>query len=59
MTVKVEINNVSEGYGERFIVARAVNTELWYYGRYLDYERAEEVAKEIDGIVLEVVPEKK
>lgn len=48
MTIKV--NNVTEGSSDH-VVARVVDGECWYYGRY-DKSRAEEVAKEIDGIVL-------
>jgi hypothetical protein len=37
------------------MVARLVDTELWYYGLYDTWERAEEVAKELgNGVVLEV-----
>lgn len=37
------------------MVARLVDSELWYYGLYDTWERAEEVAKELgNGIVFEV-----
>jgi len=37
------------------MVARLVDTELWYYGLYDTWDRAEEVAKELgNGVVLEV-----
>ena len=37
------------------MVARFVDTELWYYGLYDTWERAKEVAKELgNGVVLEV-----
>ena len=37
------------------MVARLVDTELWYYGMYATWERAEEVAKELgNGVILEV-----
>lgn len=37
------------------MVARLVDNELWYYGLYDTWERAEEVAKELgNGIVFEV-----
>lgn len=40
---------------DNVMVARLVDSELWYYGMYATWERAEEVAKELgNGIVLEV-----
>ena len=37
------------------MVARLVDSELWYYGMYATWERAEEVAKELgNGVVFEV-----
>ena len=49
--MKVKVNNVTEGE-EKFVVARVLEGELWYYGRYPE-QRAVEVAKEIEGVVLE------
>ena len=41
---------------ETFMVARNVDSELWYYGMYQTFERAKSVAKELEnGIVLEVL----
>ena len=38
-----------------FMVARIVDSELWYYGMYETFERAKSVAKELEnGLVLEV-----
>lgn len=37
-----------------YIVAREVEGELWFWGVYEDGERADEVAEQINGIVLEV-----
>lgn len=40
---------------DNIMVARLVDSELWYYGMYATWERAEEVAKELgNGVVLEV-----
>jgi len=37
------------------MVARLVDAELWYYGLYDTWERAEEVAKELgNGVVFEI-----
>ena len=41
--VIADINNISEGYGEPYIVAKVVDGKLWYYGRYDTQERADEV----------------
>lgn len=43
------------GNEDNVMVARLVDSELWYYGMYATWERAEEVATEIgNGVVLEV-----
>ena len=43
------------GNEDNVMVARLVDSELWYYGTYATWERAEEVAKELgNGVVLEV-----
>lgn len=43
---------------DNVMVARLVDSELWYYGMYTTWERAEEVAKELgNGVVLEVETE--
>ena len=52
---KVAVHNVNEGYGEPYIVARLDGGFFWYWGRYETRERAESVAKDIDGLVLEVI----
>ena len=42
--------------GETVMVARLVDSELWYYGLYATWKRAQEVAKELgNGVVLEVL----
>lgn len=35
-----------------FIVARAVDGDLWFWGSWDDEERAHMVAREVDGIVV-------
>ncbi len=43
------------GSENTIIVANLVDSELWYYGMYATWERAEEVSKELgNGVVLEV-----
>jgi glycyl-tRNA synthetase beta subunit len=40
---------------DKVMVARLVDSELWYYGLYATWERAKEVAKELEnGVILEV-----
>lgn len=47
----VRVKNVTEGE-EKYVVARLVSGELWYYGRY-PKEKANQVASEFEnGIVL-------
>ena len=47
----VYINNYKSGE-EKYIVARLVAGELWYYGRYESIERAEMVAAEFENAVV-------
>lgn len=58
LTVRTFVNNCPVGVivnEKNFIVARLVDSELWYYGMYATWERAAEVAKELgNGVVLEV-----
>ena len=47
------------GSDSTVMVARLVDNELWYYGLYNTWERAEEVAKELgNGVVFEIDTEK-
>ena len=50
----VEVNNTSRSsYEGKFIVARLVNGELWYYGMYESEEQANNVREEFEnGVVL-------
>ncbi len=43
--------NVSKG-DRPYVVARVSEGQLWYWGRWDDYDKALEVAKEIEGVVL-------
>ena len=36
----------------KWIVARYVDDELWFWGAYRTEERAQEVADEVDGIAI-------
>jgi hypothetical protein len=57
MLVNVKINEEEEGYGEPFIVARLVDNELWYYGRYKTYEKAFDVAEQFENAIVAEVRE--
>lgn len=50
----VEVNNTSRSsYDNKFVVARLVNGELWFYGMYETEEEANRVRDEFpNGIVL-------
>ena len=48
----VEVKNVSPN-AERFIVARPSQNELWYWGSWKSEDQAKEIAKMVDGIVVE------
>lgn len=37
---------------EKFVVARVVDTRLWYWGSWDNEPQAREIAKIIDGVVL-------
>lgn len=42
----------------KIIVARLVDSELWYFGMFATWEKAEQVAKDLgNGVVLEVETE--
>lgn len=51
--MKADVKNVPENVSERYIVARLVVGELWFWGAWNDKEKADDVAREIDGIVVE------
>ena len=52
MLVNVEINNIQEGYGEPYIVARLVDGTLWYYGRYSTEYEADTVAEQFENAIV-------
>lgn len=40
---------------DRVMVARLIDSELWFYGLYATWEKANQVAKDLgNGVVLEV-----
>lgn len=53
MAYIADVNNVPNGITERYIVANMVVGELWFWGAWDDPEKAQSVAKEIDGVVVE------
>lgn len=48
----VKINNLSNKL-ERYVVARRIDGEYWYWGTYTEMESATVAAKFIDGEVFE------
>lgn len=49
--MSVKVKNVTEGKA-KYVVAKLVNGELWYYNRWENKEDAEYIAKGIDGLVV-------
>lgn len=48
----MKINNLPDyAKNYKFIVCSEVDNELWFYGAYNDYNRAIDIAIEIDGMV--------
>lgn len=55
MKLIATVNNLPENINRfAWIVARAVDGELWYWSSYNDIESAKESAIQFDGIVLKV-----
>lgn len=50
---KMTINNMPKDTTEKYIVARRVNGDLWFWGAWNDRNKANEVAIEIHGEVIE------
>ncbi len=50
--MNVTVNNMPESV-KKYVVARAVDGTLWYWGTWNDKAEAERVADEIDGLVVE------
>lgn len=52
-----KINNIGEVAAGEWMVARKVDGEFWFYGSYESYEKASNIAQDIDGILIEVTKE--
>ena len=48
-------NKPAYAHQYEYIVARLVDGELWFYGAWNDKAEADEVAHEVDGLVLRQV----
>ena len=49
----IEINNLHErALNYKYIICRAVEGGIWYYGADNDLKRANEVAKDCDGFIV-------
>lgn len=57
MLCKVEVMNMNDlpDQYEQYIVARLFSNQLWFLGSYSSQKIAYKAAKEIGGIVLEIV----
>jgi hypothetical protein len=49
--LRVTVNNLPDE-PKRYVVARVIAGELWFWGSYEDEDRAKQAAKEIEGVVL-------
>jgi hypothetical protein len=49
--LRVTVNNLPDE-PKRYVVARVIDGELWFWGSYEDEDRAKQAAKEIEGVVL-------
>ncbi len=50
----MKINNMAEyAKNRKYIVAREIEGELWFYGAWDDRDQANEAALEIEGITVE------
>ena len=47
--MEVKVNNLPDDV-KGFVVCSVIDNELWYYGCYLEEEKAKEVAYEIQGV---------
>lgn len=54
--MKVIINNLDEDH-ERFVVARLVENELWYWGSWDDSAEAQRVAHEMGAYMIDMEDE--
>ena len=48
--MQIHVNNMSED-ARGYVVVRFRDGDFWYYGCYESKDRAEHVAREIDGII--------
>lgn len=56
--MRVVINNMDEDH-ERFVVARLVENDLWYWGSWEDHKEAERVARTFEnGVVVDTEEQK-
>lgn len=56
--VNVKIHNAPLKFYKYTVVRRAEDGTLWYYGTYIEKDRAEKAMTDIDnGILLEVITE--
>lgn len=52
--LRAKVNNLPDE-PKRYVVARVIDGEFWFWGSYEAEDRAKQAAGEIDGVVLENV----
>ena len=53
-----EIKNLPRYIPDKYVVARVVNAELWFWGSYDDKDKADRAARELEnGVVVTKVEE--
>ena len=50
--LRAKVNNLPDE-PKRYVVARLIDGEFWFWGSYEAEDRANRVAKDIEGVVLE------
>ena len=58
MKCYIDINNLSPHKRKKWLVLRAVDGKVWYYGQWDDEAEARSVAVDIDGFVVGTVEKK-
>ena len=58
MKCYIDINNLSTHKRKKWLVLRAVDGKVWYYGQWDNEAEAHAVAEEIDGFVVGTVEKK-
>ena len=52
--LRAKVNNLPDD-SKKYVVARLIDGEFWFWGSYENEDRAKQAAKDIGGVVLENV----